>query len=68
MADLELWCRNVAERLDGLAYEQKRMALDALGVRVEVWRSDHEPRYRIEANVPLEEPIVSRTCRSSSPR
>ena len=65
MADLEAWCRNVADKLGHLTYEQKRLALDALGVRVIVWRSDHSPRYRIEANIPLEEPIVSRTGRSS---
>jgi site-specific DNA recombinase len=66
MADLEAWCRSVASQLGNLTYDQKRMALDALGVRVIVWRSDHSPRYRIEANIPLDEPIVSRTGRSSS--
>lgn len=51
--DLRAWCETVASRLDTLTYEQKREALYALGVRVLVYRRDHDPHYRIEANIPL---------------
>jgi hypothetical protein len=39
--------------LTGLSYSQRRMALDALGIQVTLYRADHEPRYVIIANIPL---------------
>jgi len=36
-----------------LSYAQKRDVLSALGIKVRLYRKDHEPRYEIEANVPL---------------
>ena len=46
------WCRTVAENIQELTYDQKRLALDALGVRVTVWRKgDRAPR--IEASIRL---------------
>jgi site-specific DNA recombinase len=35
---LEDWCQTVSENLDGLTYDERRMALDALGVRVAIYR------------------------------
>jgi hypothetical protein len=32
LADLELWCRNVAANVDEMTYDQKRIALHALSV------------------------------------
>lgn len=58
---LEDWCRAVAARLAGFDYAKKRLALDALGVTVTVWRADHDPRYEITAGIPLEGEIVSPT-------
>jgi site-specific DNA recombinase len=52
LADLESWCQTVAANLRDLTFDQKRLALDALGVRVQVWRKDDRAP-RIEANIPL---------------
>jgi hypothetical protein len=35
-------------------YDQKRLVLEALGVRVRVWRSDHEPRWQLDMSLPME--------------
>ena len=56
LADLQAWCRQVGTRLRDLTYQQRRMALDALGIEVRVWKADHDPRYSITANIPLDEP------------
>ena len=56
LSDLEQWCRQVAGRLGQLSYENKRTALEALGVQVRVWRSDHDPRYEITMSIPLDGP------------
>jgi len=37
-----------------LTYAQKREILSALGFKVRLYRKDHEPRYVIEANIPLD--------------
>jgi site-specific DNA recombinase len=42
------WSTRVAERLDGFSYQQKRLALYALGVKVTAWRADHNPRYEVQ--------------------
>jgi site-specific DNA recombinase len=47
VASLAEWARSVAGRLAGFTYQQKRVALYALGVRVTLWRADHTPRYTI---------------------
>jgi hypothetical protein len=36
-----------------MTYQQKQLALDALGVTARVYRADHQPRYEIEANIPM---------------
>jgi site-specific DNA recombinase len=54
LKSIEEWCATVATRLDTLDYEQKRLALFALGVQVRVWRTDHTPRFLIEAGIPLD--------------
>jgi site-specific DNA recombinase len=36
--DLEAWAETVAENLDMLTYDEKRLALDALGVKVHAYR------------------------------
>lgn len=48
------WCARVAPNLGDLDYRQRRLALDALGVRVVVYRADHAPRWTLAAWVPLE--------------
>jgi hypothetical protein len=51
--ELETWCRAVADRLSSFRYREKRLALDALGVQVQVWRTDHAPRWTAKARIPL---------------
>ena len=53
LADLAAWCGRVAANLATLTYSEKRLVLDALGVRVQVWRSDHDPRWELTMNLPV---------------
>lgn len=48
------WCNIVAQRLGSLSFEERRLALEALQVRVWVYRSGHDPRVELEVNVPVE--------------
>jgi site-specific DNA recombinase len=57
--DLARWCRQVATNLTRLTYDERRLALQALGVSVEVFHGGH---YTIHAAVP----IVSSTNRSAA--
>ena len=47
LQDLDAWRRRVAANLGGITYEERRLALRALGVEVRVWRTDHDPRFDI---------------------
>jgi site-specific DNA recombinase len=47
VASLADWARSVARRLASFTYQQKRVALYALGVRATLWRADHSPRYTV---------------------
>lgn len=73
IGNITLWCNTVAARLGELSYEEKRLALEALGVQVTLYGKEHEPRYVITANIPLEGPVVSeaprscKKCRASGP-
>jgi site-specific DNA recombinase len=51
LASLEDWCRAVAGQFSDWTYKEKRRALDALGVGVQVFRRDHTPRYIITSRV-----------------
>jgi site-specific DNA recombinase len=70
--DLAAWCQTVASNLDTLTYDERRLALTALGVQVRVWRpgtvsSDGVPlpRWEIEMKpAPSSEPIVLRSTRA----
>lgn len=55
LADLEGWCRDVAAKVGTLDYAQRRLALDALGVSVKLYRRGHTPRFEITASIPLAE-------------
>jgi site-specific DNA recombinase len=60
LADLAAWCSRVAGNLPTLSYQEKRMVLEALGVRVLVYRVDHDPRWEITmAPLPVEQPTES---------
>jgi site-specific DNA recombinase len=59
LADLEIWCSKVAASIGDLTYEQKRLALNALGVGVRVWKQDHEPRYDVTLSLDI---VASSGC------
>jgi site-specific DNA recombinase len=72
--DLAAWCQTVATNLDTLTYDERRLALTALGVQVRVWQagatgSDGKslPRWQIEMKpAPSSEPIVLRSSRCNT--
>ncbi len=63
--DLQAWCEVVSQNVPSMTYAQKRNALDALGVSVRAWRTDHEPRYQVEASIPRTSSIVSTASATS---
>jgi site-specific DNA recombinase len=54
LSDLEIWCRTVAERLTTITVAEKRLALEALGVQVRVWRAGCTPRHQITMSIPID--------------
>jgi hypothetical protein len=52
MDGLADWRRTVAATLDGLGYEGKRTALEALGATATVWQANHAPRFEITLSIP----------------
>ena len=48
------WCHMVAANPGELTYANLRMAIEALGVQVTVFRPNATPRYRIYASIPFE--------------
>ncbi|MBA2450305.1 MAG: recombinase family protein [Chloroflexi bacterium] len=66
LSDLETWCRTVAANLGNLKHQQKRDALDALGVQVKVHPRGAPHRFVIDANIPLDSFIVCSTSRSTA--
>ena len=38
LRSLSEWCQTVTANLDVLTYDEKRLALEGLGVRVQIWR------------------------------
>jgi site-specific DNA recombinase len=40
MSDLREWCQRVHQNLGSMTYDEKRLALEALGVQVMCWRQD----------------------------
>ena len=61
LADLERWCRIQSTNLGLLTYEQKRLALFALGAEVRVWSTDHDPRYEISIRLEVANPDIAKT-------
>lgn len=51
--DLTAWCQTVADNLGELSYAERRLAVNTLGVEVQVWRADHNPRWTIKMAVPF---------------
>ena len=69
LTDLALWCERVTDTLPTLTYAAKRDALAALGVQVNVWRSDHAPRWEMTMRIDdLLTPGAPETLLSGTPR
>jgi site-specific DNA recombinase len=49
--DIEAWPYNGAANVRDLTYDQRRLALEALGVKVEGWKEDHNPRWTMETKL-----------------
>jgi site-specific DNA recombinase len=67
LESLEAWCGRVSTNLDTLGYDDRRQILDALGVQVRLYHSNHDIRYEISASLPLDghdASIVSTTSRA----
>lgn len=41
------WCKRVSANLESLAYKEKRLVLEALGVSVRLYRMDHDPHWEL---------------------
>lgn len=54
LEDVYGWCRQVAEQIPTLSYDEKRRALSALDTRVTVWPFGHDPRLEILMGPPIE--------------
>ncbi|MHB1006600.1 MAG: recombinase family protein [Chloroflexota bacterium] len=51
---LKDWCVIVGARVDTADYVLKRLAVQAFGIQVKVWRKSHEPRWEIRSNVDMD--------------
>jgi site-specific DNA recombinase len=58
--NLARWCTTVANRVDDLDWEQRRIALNALAFSVKVFPKNHDPRYVITADIDLQ-PVSNTT-------
>jgi site-specific DNA recombinase len=52
--EIETWCKNVAANVQDLTYDQKRLALEALGVEVRLWGKEHNPRWQMQTNIHIQ--------------
>jgi hypothetical protein len=52
IAEFEIWCEQVRDRLESATYEQKRRALHFLGVRVRLFDRNDKLRYKIDFSPP----------------
>jgi len=66
LAKFRKWCLETAGNVEDATYERKRDALKILGVRVQVWKTDHDPRYYIEMSPPsITKLLVSHSVQTS---
>jgi site-specific DNA recombinase len=66
MNSLRDWCQHLAERVEQMTYEQKRLAIEGFGIEVRVYKKWHEPRYELKARVPMKDTSIVDTYQSSS--
>lgn len=65
LTDLQAWCRTAAANLGTMTYQERRTALDGLGVEATVWPTGHAHRYEIRASIPLEAASAQVVCSTS---
>lgn len=65
LEDLEYWIGNVARNLEALDYQGRREVLIACDVRVDVWATDHTPRWQVTMRLGNEPVIVSPSSAST---
>jgi site-specific DNA recombinase len=53
LLDLDAWRARMAANLDALTWEERRLLMDLLGIRVQVWRHGHDPRWQLSSVVDL---------------
>ncbi len=51
VATFEQWSAAMAEEVQQATYRWKRTAMALLGLKVQVWKTDHAPRYRIACTI-----------------
>jgi site-specific DNA recombinase len=51
LENLEQWSKTIADRIDDLTWEQKRLALNALNVSADVYPAGSQPRFVIKAEI-----------------
>lgn len=49
IAGVETWRQRVAVNIDLLNWKERRLLMDIVQLRVEVWRANHDPRIRIQS-------------------
>jgi hypothetical protein len=54
LSDLQAWCAHMAASFGTLGYQERRDAVEGLGIQVKVWQRDHDPHWEISASVPLD--------------
>lgn len=63
--DIDVWCRSVAGRLGTLSYQEKRLALEALGLQAVIYGSERrQPRYRIEVGPSIADSTTTGSVRN----
>jgi site-specific DNA recombinase len=63
LGHIQALAARIAVQLDTLTYQERRMALDALGVRVKAFRPEHGSRLIVEMDLPVtDESIVLHTA------
>jgi len=61
LGGIQAWCRSVAKRVESLSYDDRRLALTALGVKVRVYRSGGDKRWEIEARIGMDIDLTNGT-------
>jgi DNA invertase Pin-like site-specific DNA recombinase len=64
---IESWQERYAWGLEATDYARRRAFLEMLEIKVKLYRSDHEPRWKIAAAVPLDRPHADNSVVSKRP-